>query len=296
MRKLFLAVCLIAGLAGLLRAMSPEAAQSLARLSERADAGDPESMFRLSSVYRAGYDTIPADTVRWHTLLRRSAEAGYAPAENMLGYMSENPDTSRFWIERAAAQDYAPAQSNLAFMLLGKDDARAARLLEAAVAQNLPEAMSLLGDLHREGRGVAKDTARAESLYRKAVDLGLQDAELRLLNMKWRAWEKLPADTLLRMGEEMYRGKLPTAGFELIRHALEKADNVKCDGQGVDYISDEAKGEGYGLMGDAYATGRGTQYNYEKALQSYRRAAGLGNARARQIIEEQLQLFPDLFN
>ena len=65
-----------------LRAMSPEARRSYEAFERKAESGDPEAMYRLSALLERGFDTIPADTARSVSLLKRSARAGYAPAMN----------------------------------------------------------------------------------------------------------------------------------------------------------------------------------------------------------------------
>lgn len=68
-------------------AMSPEARRSFLAFEQRAENGDPEAQYRLSAILEKGFDTIPADTLRSLSLLRRAANAGYAPAMNYLGYL-----------------------------------------------------------------------------------------------------------------------------------------------------------------------------------------------------------------
>ena len=85
MKSLLYTLLLLMGLTS--AAMSPEARRSFLAFEQRAENGDPEAQYRLSAILEKGFDTIPADTLRSLSLLRRAANAGYAPAMNYLGYL-----------------------------------------------------------------------------------------------------------------------------------------------------------------------------------------------------------------
>ena len=59
---------------------------SLRRLECRADSGDPKALYDLAYVYELGYGPVEPDSLRSLLLYGKSAEAGYAPAQNYLGY------------------------------------------------------------------------------------------------------------------------------------------------------------------------------------------------------------------
>jgi tetratricopeptide (TPR) repeat protein len=91
-----------------------------------------------------------AEAITW---FRRAAEYHYAPAQAMLGYMSQFgqgvPQSDRealFWYSKAANLGFAPAQKNL-------------------------------GLFYEMGLGVTKDTSQALEWYRKAAAQGNIDAE-----------------------------------------------------------------------------------------------------------------------
>lgn len=311
MRKVLLILlfaCAVMTLAG----MSPEARRSLGALQQRADAGDAEARFRLASLYRTGYDSIPADTTRWVSLLRLSAADGYAPAQNMLGYLygqgtgvKADADSMRFWIRRAADAGDMNAASNAGFLLLRRADSLradslqagsanslqadsldrvAAGYLEKSAAAGVPQAMSLLGDLAREGRGVPCDTVRAAELYTAAFQAGLRDAELRLLNMMMPRWQRTltPAEQV-SLGKEYFNAEtpMPIIGVELLKLSVEAIP------------SGPEKGEALRMLGDAYSLGRGALYDHDLGIEYYRRAAEEGDQKAAEIIDELLQIFPD---
>lgn len=265
------------------RGMSPEARRSFEQLKGRAAEGNAEAMWRLSRVYETGYDSIPADTVRWLSLLRGAAQRGNPAAANYLGYIygegrgvTQNPDSARYWISRAADAGDARAAANMAFMLVHRDSdhQRALPYLEKAAQGGVPTALSLLADLHREGKGVERDTAAAASLYESAANAGLEDADLRLLNMMGRSWQRLPAEEAATLGKNFYSENLPVSGAFLMELGGDDPETLR-------------------LLGEAYALGRGKPYNYEKAMEYYRRAAAAGDSKAIQIIRETEEIFPD---
>lgn len=288
---------LCAGLVGVPggRAMSPEAAKSLEAVQQRAAAGDAEALYRMSMVYERGFDTIPADSLRAMELLRNSARAGYAPAMNYLGFiLIEKGDKSREgidWLQKAADAGDLKAASNIGFMLLNdttgslsskyvNPDSVAAIYLEKAAAGGVPAAMSLLADLFREGRGVSCDTLRATELYEEAAAHGLADAETRLLNMMGPRWIELPADSALVLGEKYFKGKAPYAGVTLLESAA--ADS------GI------AGAAAMALLSEAYATGRGAKYDYDKSLALLIESARRGYIPAQKQLAEILEMFPDI--
>ena len=278
------------------QAMNPEARRSFRALTERAEGGDAEAQYRLAGVYRTGYDSIPADTARWVSLLRLSAGQDYAPAQNMLGYLyaggtgvKADRDSAYMWIKRAADSGDATAASNIGYMLLeeaGGKQREAAGYLQQAAEGGVPQAMSLLADLYRDGRGVERDTVKAQELYTRAYAAGLADAELRLMNMMMPRWlrELTPAEQV-QTGKEYYLAERPMriVGVELMEHGVAATPAGK------------ERGEAYRLLGDAYSTGRGALYNHDKGMEYYRRAAADGDEKAARIIEELLQIFPDSF-
>ena len=82
-----------------------ETREALRKLRERAEAGDAKALYDLAYLYDTGYDTIPVDSALSSALYRASAEKGYAPARNYLGFRYYNGegglrrdiDSALFW-------------------------------------------------------------------------------------------------------------------------------------------------------------------------------------------------------
>lgn len=288
---LLMAAALLAGVA--LRAMTPEARASFESFERKAEGGDPEAMYRLSALLEKGYDSIAPDTLRSLSLLRRSAAAGYAPAQNYLGYLygegrmvKADADSSRFWIMRAADAGDPKAAHNAAYMLLhpegdGRDaaaDSLAVGYLRRAADAGLPQSQTLLADLYAEGRVLRADTARAVALYEKAIAHGFADAQLRLLNMMGPQWRRYDSAASLREALRYLNMGAPVIAVEFLRNIGPAAPETA---------------RAYALLGHAYSRGLGVGYDHAKANEYFARAAQLGDPSAQFILAETLEIFPD---
>src|SRR5438067_4015311 len=123
-----------------------QAMTSLDEIKQKAEAGDKEAQFQLGSAYDS------AQAMKWYL---RSAEAGYAEAQNSVGsdlQAEKRYEDARRWYERAAAQGHALAINNLAY-------------------------------LYDLGLGVKQDRQRGFELYSRAADLGWAEAMWNLANM-----------------------------------------------------------------------------------------------------------------
>ncbi|MDE7414142.1 MAG: sel1 repeat family protein [Muribaculaceae bacterium] len=258
-------------------------------LEKKATEGDVVAMYHLSTLYEHGFDSIPADTLRSLHLLRRSAEGGYAPAQNYLGfrYALSDKDSAIYWLSRAAEGGEMKAVSNLAFLLLRPDsllsesqkeenERKAADLLKKAASGGLPQGAAMLADLYREGRGVEKDTLQATVLYLEAISGGLRDVEPELLVMNHDRYLTLDPEQALSEGLRAARAGAHTVAFMLYNRAAE-GDIPKA----------------FALLGDAYSSAKGSDYNHENSLKNYLRAAQLGDPSAQFILAELLEIFPD---
>lgn len=265
-----------------------DAAEALRQLFARASEEDPKALYELARLYDTGYDTIPADKSKSNSLYLKAAEKGYAPARNILGFryyqgegLSKNIDSALYWIRLAAEDGDLTAASNLGYLLSQSEDvphnyAEAALWLGKAADASIPSALSQLGDLKRLGLGVEPDTLEAVSLYERAIQAGVTDAQLKLLAMMGYKWKELPADSALVLGLRYYAGSAPIAGVDLLEQAA-SAGNPQA----------------LALMADAYSRGIGVGYDHKKSMEYFYKAAQAGNPSAQFIIAEYLEFFPD---
>lgn len=261
---------------------------ALRALAEKAEGGDAAALYHLATLHDTGYDSIEVDSARSTLLYRLSAEKGYAPAMNYLGfryfngeYVAQDVDSALYWMAKAAGAGDAKAANNLGFLLANSDKVardyhQAFYWLSRAAQAGLPAGESQLADLYRNGLGTEKDTAKAEVLYNRAIAGGLRDAELKLLSMKGRDWETLPPDSALMLGRYYYSHNAPFIGVTLFENAA-AYDNA----------------DALALLGDAYSRGVGVEYNHHRSLEYFLRAALLGQPSAEFVVGELLDIFPD---
>ena len=298
--------------------------------------GDPKGLYDLAVLHDMGYDSIPVDSARSTALYRLSAEAGYAPAQNYLGFryfngegVHQDVDSALYWLAKAAGQGDAKAANNLGYLLANSDRVtrdypQAMKWLGKAADAGVATAESLLADLYRQGLGTPPDTVKAEALYGKAILHGLRDAELKLLAMKGHAWERLPADSLLLLGQYHYTHGAPIIGVTLFENVASPAspetaetssptttqtpssdtaqtsspEMVQTSSGGRENTNTEAanettKAKALSLLGDAYSRGVGVPYDHDKSVEYYLRGALLGDPSAQFVIAELIDIFPD---
>jgi TPR repeat protein len=125
----------------------PEAARLL---DKSCAAGDPMACAKLGAMLRVG-DGLPQDMVRAEPLLRSACDKGSSWGCGELAGLL---------VARGASQDLQEA----------------AKLLEVACEQDAPRFCAMLAGLLELGHGVARDPARAATLYRRACDGGYEAA------------------------------------------------------------------------------------------------------------------------
>jgi TPR repeat protein len=154
------------------------AQRDLKQLVSEAQSGNPTAEHSLALVYEEG-GVIPRDLGSARSWMRKSAEQGYAPAQEVMGemYIGSIPDhgDAERWLRLAAMQDDAEAQFWLGTGYergdFGAIDYREAlKWLRKAAAQGLPEAQFCIGQMYEYGEGVPESNSLAASWFRKAAD------------------------------------------------------------------------------------------------------------------------------
>lgn len=268
------------------------AADSLRReLLSVADTASAPALFRISEMFERGLSGIEPDYSLAMKLLRRAAKAEYPPALNLLGYKSiigEGIPADTLgglrYIERAAELGDPRSFNNLGFLYLtGKilppDTVKAVKWLRRSADAGAPSAMATLGDLYAERKMNVSDSLSvvvADSLYRRAIRLGMGDAQLKLLELRINDYNQLPPDSALNLGLDFYLHNGPYVAFRLFMRAAEG---------GI------ARAEA--LLGDAYSLGRGVSYDHARSLRHFYTAAAAGDPSAQFVIAELLDVFPD---
>lgn len=177
------------------------AAQDLASIRAKAEAGDPVAMFGLAILYESGKD-VPIDRVEAAKWYLRSAEAGFAEAQNSIGSMyqagqgvEKDFKKAREWYEKAASQGHIEGTHNLAFMYdegLGveEDNRKAIELYVKAAEGGFVKSMLNLGITYAVGDGVPTNYIEAY----KWLDLARFYTQFsKDMNLKWGIRGKLDA-------------------------------------------------------------------------------------------------------
>ena len=111
-----------------------------------------------------------------------AAEAGLAPAQNLLGILyatglgtRQDMEMAAKWYRAAAEQGYDLGQTNLGDRFqegcgVEKDEAEAARWYAKAATQGCAIGQHKLGWLYKDGRGVAQDKRLAMELFVQAAE------------------------------------------------------------------------------------------------------------------------------
>jgi tetratricopeptide (TPR) repeat protein len=141
---------------------------SVEDLRERAEKGDPAAQWRLGSRYDTGHG-VPRDGAEAEKWYRRSAESGYAEAQNSLGsvYQAEHRyKDAVVWYQKAADQGHPLALNNLAYMYdlglgLAQDRRRAFDLYTKAANQGNPQSMLNIAIVYGSGQIGDKDVEQA---------------------------------------------------------------------------------------------------------------------------------------
>lgn len=147
-------------------------------LLSNAESGDREAQYWVGLVYGEGR-LVPKDDAGLREWMLRSAEQGYAPAQEIVGmsYMGANGDYGKadMWLRRAAEQGNAEAQFWLgAFYEQGRigttDYREAFKWLRKAAEQGHPDAQVTLAQMYEGGEFVSQNYTLAAKWYRKAAE------------------------------------------------------------------------------------------------------------------------------
>ena len=167
-------------------------------------------------------------------------------------------------------------------------DAEALAMIRRHVENDVPEAMTYLGNAYREGQyGLVKSMKKTARLYKRAVELGNVEAMLSLGGCYSKGFgvklDKKKAERLVRMaadrGDAMAQAKVailcekvleqPSQAFRLMKLAAEQG-----------YTKAEAK------LGQYFLTGVGVEADLDQAKHWFARAAAKGHERAREKLAE----------
>jgi len=153
--------------------------EELKQVISEAQSGEREAQYWLAMIHDEG-NLVAKSHQQFIQWLNKSAEQGYAPAQELLEY-TNSPRTERdnvkaeMWLLRGAAQGNADSQLWLGVAYeqdwFGTCDLQeAAKWYREAAEQGQPDAQTSLGSLYKDGDGVEQNYALAAEWYRKAAD------------------------------------------------------------------------------------------------------------------------------
>lgn len=148
--------------------LDPAAKKAVEDLKQQAENGDPAAQWQLGSRYDTGQG-VPSDGAEAEKWYRRSADSGYAEAQNSLGsaYQAEHRYSEAVgWYQKGADQGHALALNNLAYMYdlgLGvtQDRRHAFELYMNAANRGNPEAMFNIAVAYGAGQLGNEDLSQA---------------------------------------------------------------------------------------------------------------------------------------
>jgi TPR repeat protein len=170
-----------------------------------------------------------------------------------------------------------------------RDPSRAVALLQRAVAQDYPAAMTALGYHFERGAGIARNEAQALALYRQAAAKGHADGMFNLGRL-YQLGRGVPQDE--RESDRWFNAALKAGSVDAIVHfrrarQLEMEDNARPLFEQAFKAYEANKFEQAAELGNASAQvalgqltrlGMGVPKNEEDAVRLYRRAAERGHA------------------
>lgn len=234
--------------------------------------------------YRLEQTGLASDSLRADSLLRSSAQAGYAPAANLLGFrfFGSRPDSMLYWIEKAAtAPEPDPkAFSNLGYLLstgqggVKRDLEKAIYWLRRGAEAANPMAMTQLAELLLASDGGEE----ADSLLERAASLGYGRAGQMLYLRLAPALDSLPADSAELLARRYYQKGIWEVSAPLL-----------ICGAGA------GRPESLYLLAKSYTEGQGVPYDFTRANHYFWLAALAGNPDAARVVGETMAIFPDAF-
>ncbi|MBQ8098978.1 MAG: sel1 repeat family protein [Bacteroidaceae bacterium] len=156
---------------------------SVKQIMAKAEKGDVEEQFKLGSLYDFGDGGLSRDSEKAKYWYQKSAEQGYAKAQNSLGLFYElgkglmkDYEKAIYWYQKSAEQGYAIGQYNLGRLYekghgIDQDYEKAVYWYQKSVANN-GGGYYRLGYCYENGLGVSQDYKKAYDYYHKGAEKG----------------------------------------------------------------------------------------------------------------------------
>ena len=250
-----------------------DSSQAVYWYRKASESGSLRAMLSLAGMYQngIGVEKDEAQGQGWTRKAGQAAEAEGAGAMMGLGSMYEKPGSASPW---------------------KRDSTQAAEWYRKAAQTGNPLAMSVIGNMYEEGRGVERDNVQAVDWYRKAANAGNVRGMLGLGKMYLTGMgvKKDDAEALTWFRKAVARGGPPTMYavgylYESTRvHDSGVSSSLDKDYQQAASWYGKAAILGYPLamfaLGSAYEQGLGVERDIAQAASWYRKAANAGHTGA----------------
>lgn len=240
------------------------------------------------------------------TFLERAANSGSAEAQYRISSLVAGDADKIGWLRSAAAQDHPGAQIDLgSFLLYGPNDLvdrKEAKvwLTKAAEAGNSEaqteltklssfesnlaraergelEAQYALGNAFENGEAVKRNPAEAVNWWLKAAEAGYFPAQAKLGN----DGRGIKAD---RQQVKLWLSRAAAAGDQDAVESLKKLTSNEDRVRKLRVMAQQGDAVSQRNLGHAYRSGRGAEYDIEKAIQWYERSAASGDVNSLYIL------------
>lgn len=154
--------------------------QSFYWFNEAAKKGHDFGLFNLGYCYQNGFG-VERDMAKAAECFKKAAELGHIDAMYQLGSYYQNflidTDKAKMWYQKAAESGHAESLNCLGVIYSDMGDFKeAVKCFKKAVEQEAPMAYLNLATCYRDGTGIKRNLQKAEELFAKAAEHGVEDA------------------------------------------------------------------------------------------------------------------------
>ena len=260
-------------------------------LRKAADQNLPKAQCEL-----AKYQKNDTEAVR---LLEKSAEQGYAPAQNYLGVryaegkgVPTGKATAVYWYQKAANQGHMWAQRNLAVAYsngegVNQNDEQAFYWYKKAADQGLAEAQNYVGVCYDNGIGTNISYTKAVEYYTKAAKQNEPWAQYNLALCYQNGSDSASKKQAYSLFQKSAEQNVPDAQYEVALCYL-NGIGTEIDKKKAFYWLSRAVENNYKKaiydLAQCYEKGIGTDFNEKEAFNLMQKAASTGSSKALYIL------------
>lgn len=273
------------------RGPKPDFAQAAHMYKQACDGGFAEGCSHLGDRFRAGQGVAP-DLGQAVQLYKKACDGGFAQGCHNLAQMYEMGQSVTKDMNRAEALYQMGCKSKFteSCQVLSRiatynetNPAKRLALYQEACDGGEPGACTAVGVKYEYGEGVARDTARAYALYKKACELHDTSGCVRVKQLAPEENARVERDRLRGLCDQQDSRSCMSLGLQLEQKALRETREGynRGAGSGPDFgqiaqlfkqACDGGVAEGCVRLGQMHESGRGVSLDHERAVALYRTA------------------------